>query len=404
MADITSAATRRNEVGAVYAAGLVQGLALVTFPAAASILTNATDYGLSSAQYGAMFLPQAVTAVAASLAGGRLSAQIGLKRVLLLGLGANVIAMALLLTSQIGMGSPLGYGLLLLATASLGVGFGLTVPSLNTYAAVFYPARVDRATLYLNALLGLGTALAPVIAAVFLGIGLWWGLSAVVALALLVILVFALRLPLATSAQVTETSDEPARAHRGMSSRAWLYVGFALLYGIVETINGNWATVYVESDVGASASAATLALAAFWGMVTVGRLVFAAIERRLPSTSTYRLLPFVAAAALLLVALVPQGNVAMAILGFGLAGLGCSALLPLTISFGEQELLALGAATAGILFASYQVGYGIAAFGVGPLEDAGIGLGMLYAVAAGLALVLAVLSARLVKGQRTAVT
>jgi fucose permease len=189
-----------------------------------------------------------------------------------------------------------------------------------------------------------------------------------------------------------------------MPPRAWLYIGFALLYGVVETINGNWATVYVESDVGASASAATLALAAFWGMVTVGRLLFAAIERRLPSTSTYRLLPFVAAAALLLVALVPQGSVAMAILGFGLAGLGCSALLPLTISFGEQELLALGAATAGILFASYQVGYGIAAFGVGPLEDAGIGLGALYAVAAALALVLAVLSARLVKGRRAAVT
>ena len=171
MAGITSASTRRNEIGAVYAAGLLQGLALVTFPAAATILTNAADYGLSSAQYGAMFLPQAVTAVAASLAGGRLAAQVGLKRVLLLGLAANVIAMALLLASQVGMGSPLGYGLLLLATASLGVGFGLTVPSLNTYAAVFYPARVDRATLYLNALLGLGTALAPVIAAIFLGSG-----------------------------------------------------------------------------------------------------------------------------------------------------------------------------------------------------------------------------------------
>ena len=255
-----------------------------------------------------MFLPQAVTAVAASLAGGRLAAQVGLKRVLLLGLAANVIAMALLLASQIGMGSPLGYGLLLLATASLGVGFGLTVPSLNAYAAVFYPARVDRATLYLNALLGLGTALAPVIAAIFLGIGLWWGLSAVVALALLAILLFALRLPLATSAGRTETGDEPTPVHRGMPSRTWLYVGFALLYGIVETINGNWATVYVESDVGASASAATLALAAFWGMVTVGRVLFAAIERRLPSTGTYRLLPFVAASALLLVALVPQGR------------------------------------------------------------------------------------------------
>ena len=40
MAGITSASTRRNEIGAVYAAGLLQGLALVTFPAAATILTT----------------------------------------------------------------------------------------------------------------------------------------------------------------------------------------------------------------------------------------------------------------------------------------------------------------------------------------------------------------------------
>ena len=36
---------------------------------------------------------------------------------------------------------PLAYGMLLLATASLGIGFGLTVPSLNTFAAAFFPAR-----------------------------------------------------------------------------------------------------------------------------------------------------------------------------------------------------------------------------------------------------------------------
>ena len=36
--------------------------------------------------------------------------------------------------------------------------------------------RVDRAVLVLNALLGLGTALAPVFVAVFVGLGFWWGL------------------------------------------------------------------------------------------------------------------------------------------------------------------------------------------------------------------------------------
>ncbi len=57
----------------VYAAGLVQGIVLVTFPAASAIFTSPASYGLSSSQYGAMFVPQAITAVGSSLLQGNLS-------------------------------------------------------------------------------------------------------------------------------------------------------------------------------------------------------------------------------------------------------------------------------------------------------------------------------------------
>jgi fucose permease len=395
--------TRRAEIAAIYTAGLLQGLALVTFPAASSVLTSPTDYGLSSAAYGAMFLPQAVAAVAASLASGRLGLRTGRKRVLLEGLALDVLAMGLLVTSQAGMGEALGYVMLLFATGSLGAGFGLTVPTLNTYAAAFFPAGVDRAVLLLNALLGLGTALAPVLAALFLDLGAWWALPSLVGVLLLGLLAASARLPLAGggTARTGAGPDEPAARGphgRRLPGRAWLYIGFALLYGIVETVNGNWATVYMGADLGASASVASLALAAFWGMVTLGRLLFAALERRLPESRTYRFLPLVAASAMLMVALLPTGSVAAGVLAFGLAGLGCSALLPLTISFAQQGLRVLAASVAGILFASYQVGYGVAAFGVGPLESAGIGLAAIYAAAAGVALVLALLSSRVVRG------
>ena len=64
---------RRAEVAAVYGAGLVQGVALVTFPAASSILTSPSYYGLTSTAYGALFLPQAIAAISAALAGARLT-------------------------------------------------------------------------------------------------------------------------------------------------------------------------------------------------------------------------------------------------------------------------------------------------------------------------------------------
>ena len=65
----------------MYAAATVQGVALVTFPAASTIFTSPSYYGLSSTAYGAMFLPQAVTAIAASLLGARLTRSWGIKRV-----------------------------------------------------------------------------------------------------------------------------------------------------------------------------------------------------------------------------------------------------------------------------------------------------------------------------------
>jgi MFS family permease len=121
---------QRNEVAAVYSAGIVQGLALVTFPAASAIFTSPQYYGLSSTAYGAMFLPQAIAAIVASLMGARLTRRLGIKRIYLLGLSADLLSMVLLFTSQFVMtNTPVAYGMLLLATTSLGLGFGLTVPA-----------------------------------------------------------------------------------------------------------------------------------------------------------------------------------------------------------------------------------------------------------------------------------
>jgi MFS family permease len=386
----------RAEVAAVYGAGLIQGVALVTFPAASSILTSPSYYGLTSTAYGTLFLPQAIAAISAALAGSRLTRRSGAKRVFLAGLVGDLVAMSLLVLSQfaIGYGS-LPYLMLLVATTSLGIGFGLTVPALNNFAAAFFPAMADRAVLYLNALLGLGTALAPLLVAIFLGLGLWWGLPLLVAGLIAVLLVWSAGLAL----HIETSNPSASRSSRAVLPPAFrLFAGFALLYGIVETTSGNWATLYMSSGIGASTAVASLALTTFWAMVTLGRVAFAAIEKRFPEANTYRLLPFVAAVALAMVALLPSGDAALGVLVFGLAGLGCSALLPLTISFGQRDLAAVGAALSGLLIASYQVGYGIAAFGFGPLQDrAGVSLSAIFGIAAAAALALGALSLVIVR-------
>ena len=368
----------------VYAAGVVQGIALVTFPAASTILTDPSEYDLSSTQYGALFLPQVITAITAALLSASLGARVGTKRVYLVGLFASLAAMVLLLASSfLTEDQTLAYVLLLLATASLGAGFGFAVPALNTLTAAFNPGAVDRSILVLNALLGLGTVLAPVFVAIFDGLGFWWGLPLVVGVLLVLLLVVSFGLPLAVEAARAAVSS----VRSGIPRRFWVYASFAVLYGICETINGNWSQLDM-TDLGASTTEAALALTAFWGMVTLGRLLFAAVQRVFPARLTYHVLPFVLAVAFVLVALLPDDEPALGILAFGLAGLGCSALLPLTISFGQSELTAVSAAAAGGIIAFYQLGYGIAAFGTGPLLDGGTELSTVYAIAAAVAVVM----------------
>jgi MFS family permease len=398
----------RAENSTVQMAGLVQGIVLVTFPAASTIFTNPGDYNLSRSEYGAMFAPQVVTAVLASLLGAGLlfpglARRVREKTVYLAGLTADLAAMLLLILSWLLVRQHgAAYGLLLAATAFLGCGFGLTVPSLNTLTAAFHPKAADRAVLVLNALLGLGTALAPVFVAVFVGIGFWVGLPVAAACLLVGLIAVSLRLPLDPGSEQPAAAKQPGgapqpgpvrtaaaalRLPRGLG----VFAAFALLYGFCETMNGNWSQLDVTS-LGVRASTASLALTGFWALVTAGRVLVALVQRWLPSRAAYHILPFVLAGAFVLISVLPHNAPGAAVAAFCLAGLGCSALLPLTISFGQEKLAGSQAAVAGGVIATYQVGYGIAAFGVGPLTSAGVRLPEIFAASAAVAAGMGLLS------------
>jgi hypothetical protein len=431
----------RTEASVVNAAGLVQGIALVTFPAASGIFTSGSGYGLSSSQYGAMFGPQVVTAIGASLLGSGLlwpgfARRVSLKRIYLAGLLADLAAMALLIVSWAIAGQQAAaYATLLVATGCLGAGFGLAVPSLNTFAAAFHAGAEDRSVLVLNALLGLGTALAPAFVAAFNGAGFWVGLPAVVACLLAIVIAVGLFLPLdprsrgsdeANSAGGISTVSEatgmdgagrvggadgmrsPVAARPGpgpgsgrearLPAAFWLFGGFACLYGICETLGGNWSQLDLTS-LGIRPATASLALTGFWGVVTAGRVLVAAIARWLPSRVAYHGLPFLLAVAFALISALPKQAPGLSVAAFCLAGLGCSALLPLTISFGQEKLAGRQAAVAGGVIACYQVGYGVAAFGVGPLVSAGTRISVIFGAGAVVAAIMGAFSLVVARGR-----
>lgn len=362
-----SATASRTEIGLVYVAAVVQGLALVTFPAASSIFTSPDGFGFDSTRYGALFLPQVLLAILASAFAPRLARRWSLRRVLLAGLAGDIVSMTLLALSRLLLGMPdMAFGVLLLATGALGLGFGATVMALNTYAEAFFPKRADRAVLALNALLGLGTALAPVLVAIVVALGAWWLLPVVVACIAVLLFGVAYAQPLRLHVGNADADRPTSLNWIDLPRRFWLYAAAVFVYGIVETLNGNWAMLYLSSERGVSAQGASFALAAFWVMVTVGRVLIALISQLVPPRWIYVALP---ALSLVVFQLASQvQSEAGGIIVFGLAGLACSGFLPLSISFAGGEFPRLSAVMAGGLIAFYQLGYGVAAFGIGPLQ------------------------------------
>jgi fucose permease len=181
-----------------------------------------------------------------------------------------------------------------------------------------------------------------------------------------------------------------------MPGRFWLYAAAVFLYGILETLNGNWATLYLSGELGVSARGASIALAAFWAMVTVGRVLIAAISARMPARSTYVALPVLLVITFQLASRA-RGETG-GVFAFAMAGLACSAFLPLSISFGGTEFPQLSAVMAGELIAFYQLGYGVAAFGTGPMRDLiGLSFSVIFAAGGIVALPLVVIAALVVR-------
>jgi MFS family permease len=297
--------------------------------------------------------------------------------------------MALLSVSSLLMGSPGAFLLLCTATGALGLGFGASVMALNTLIEGFFAARADVAVLALNALLGLGTALAPVLVALFTGLGAWWALPALMSLLVGLLLFATLRVPL-------RLPYETVSREGGLPPRFWAYAAAVLLYGVVETLSGNWAALYLSTERHVSAQDASFALTAFWVTVTLGRVAIAFLARMVPAKHIYIALPVLLAASFQIVAW--ADGAAAGIAAFAAAGLACSAFLPLSISFGGGEFPAQSATISGELIAFYQVGYGIAAFGVGPLVEVfGLAYSTVFSVGSLVALALGAVASLVIR-------
>jgi MFS family permease len=397
----------------VCATALVQGFVLVTFPAASAIITGRSHFDIVGAAYGELVLPELVAAILASLTGFGLARRHASKLAYILGLSLGLAASGMLLaSSQIERDHPLAFPLLLAASAFIGAGFGMTVPVLLAYSRFLHACAEDVSVLGINALIALGALIAPGVATMFVHMGRWLGLPALSAALLAALLLRSKCLPRHVGAP-----QRPKRQAFTCTVQFLLYAVFAMAYAVCAAVLVIWSELRVAKPPGvltpAQLTAAvqmsstgqalhtSIAFATFWGAtLAAGRVALAIIDRwrsELARMAGY-LVPIVVLAILMAIGVFTHHLGLSTFAVFILAALGCSALLPLTISFTQRDVTAISAALAGGVIA-YQLGYGLVAGGLRPHVSSGPGSMEFFGGAAVIGLVVSALSFIIVRSR-----
>lgn len=363
-----------KKVWAVYPGGFLTGLVLVLFPASGSILISAEHHGFSTGQFGSIFTPQIILAIAASLLASKLADKIGMKKVMLLGLMALVFSSGLLTLSHwFAFNTAAAYPMVMTATGFLGIGFGFTLTALNPFAYQLFPGKEASALTALHFFLGAGTATSPLLISFFDSKDIWWMGPLVSMILVLLLLIYAVTLPLKLNDE-NKPKDTPTLKFT-IPKRLWLYIIGVFFYGACEGTFGSWGQVFLEKQGGLSIAQASLGLSLFWGFVALGRIAFTLLALRIKTDWLFVFAPWLVAVIFYLTPYAQSEVTYLAAMSLG--GLFTSFLFPKSVSNSTDEFPAQSALISGFMVAALQLGTGFSANFIGYLSES-YSLGTLF--------------------------
>lgn len=132
--------------------------------------------------------------------------------------------------------------------------------------------------------------------------------------------------PELSAAAAAATTSRPHVRSQLFGAAALLLAAGGATAMAMEVTNGDWASFRLADDLGASAGVAGLAFLAYTGGMTIGRLGGDWVQVRVGSVALIRWAAVISGVGTLAVTLIP--SVALAIVGFLVAGLGTSTLFP----------------------------------------------------------------------------
>jgi FHS family Na+ dependent glucose MFS transporter 1 len=257
---------------------------------------------------------------------------------------AHPVAAGLLLIMAITLALiPLGRQLWVLAVIVFLLGVGDITLDLggNTLLMWVHGSRVAPFMNGLHFFFGVGAFLAPVLVALAISGGSVQAAYWVLALIILPVAVVLLRLSSPTAPNHAETTVDSRQVSRRL---AFLVAFFFLLYVGAEVSFGGWIYSYaVALDLASEVGAAYLT-SAFWGALTIGRLLAVPISTRVGPRYILLVGLLGSLACLATILLLRESSLALQVSVFGL-GLCMAPVFPTMLSFAERRMAITGQVT-----------------------------------------------------------
>jgi MFS transporter, FHS family, glucose/mannose:H+ symporter len=351
-----------------YASFLLIGWSSLLVP---SLIRSVEDsFRQTDAGIGAFYLVFAISYAAGSFAGGLIIERLGRRVVLsaagvLLGIGLAGISLAS------------DWVVFMLAGIPAGIGAGGLDGGVNGLFLALYRRTRSGALSLLHLFFSLGALIAPLAIGQLVEAGGRWQvivLATAAAAWAIAILLGLQRLPSGLHARVPQTAGEPTR---GRARRSWLpfvALAAAICFYVASEIGvSSWLVRFLAA---APLTVATLALSLFWGGLTLGRLVSAAVADRFDAVLFATITTVFASAAL--VGAVASPALPLAVVLFAVAGFGFGPTYPMIMSIGGTIYPERLAAVSGGLGAAAVIGSVVYPPLMGFVSvEMGLGVGML---------------------------
>jgi fucose permease len=304
-------------------------------------------WSLNYGQAGSLFTAQFVASTFAVLLSGLLVSRLGFRFAINAGLLAMAVALALLPFSSYFPG--------LACIALYGAGLGLAVPAANLLVAEVNPTRRSAALNTLNFSWSVGAVACPFLVAAA-------ARSQHVALLLITVSGCLLLVLMGIAAMPGQSAGPPASTDDGKNPSLfeWRTSAFRVLcllfffYVGAENAFGGWIASYAKTLTSSSSVRALMTPSFFYSALMIGRLLAPLLLRTIDEIKLARAGLVVACAgmaSLLLSHSMPSVTVSASI-----AGLGCSAVYPITIALLSREFGSAASRVGSIMFTMGNLG------------------------------------------------